>query len=84
MRIFSRNRGEVGRVSCFAVNAIFTKAFPNLPEEQVVLEPAHQDPDMEVGTALQHWHFTSELDEKKVPGKPWLEKLHRHADKHPA
>lgn len=57
----------------FAVNAIFTKAFPNLPEEQVVLEPAHQDPDMEVGTALQHWHFKSELDEKKVPGKPWLE-----------
>ncbi len=64
----------------YAVNAIFTKAFPNLPTEQVVLEPAFQ-PDqtasveayMEPGLALAHWHFRSELDERRPPGMPWFE-----------
>jgi ATP-dependent exoDNAse (exonuclease V) beta subunit len=26
-----------------------------------------------VGSALLHWHFRSELDEKKVPGAPWFD-----------
>ena len=109
-----------------AVNAIFTKAFPNLPPEQVALEPAfskakeaafwnaelsNADYGMRNAELLQpgsasrvgegetaesrsaiphsqtaiphsvlrtphsilHWHFRSEIDEKKVPGNPWLD-----------
>ncbi|MEO6758078.1 MAG: 3'-5' exonuclease, partial [Saprospiraceae bacterium] len=117
-----------------AVNAIFTKAFPDLPQEQVALEPAfskqneqdfwnaefgmrnaefsttdyglrntelpsemspqhfqqpdsiaslepnHPDnvvqiPNSEFRTphSLVHWHFRSELDERKVPGQPWFD-----------
>ncbi|MEO6038463.1 MAG: UvrD-helicase domain-containing protein, partial [Saprospiraceae bacterium] len=103
-----------------AVNAIFTKAFPDLPQEQVALEPAFSNaefgirnaelPNAEYGIrnaefshppenetnqsqeslnnhtyppiphsvfriphSLIHWHFRSEIDEKKVPGQPWLD-----------
>lgn len=60
-----------------AVNAIFVKAFPNMPREQVVLEAQftlEQDRTFEnIPPALQHWHFKSELDERKSPGQPWLE-----------
>lgn len=67
----------------YAVNAIFTRAFPELPVEQVALEPAF-DPgtnanpnsiggDVEAGAALIHWHFRNELDHNKVPGSPWME-----------
>lgn len=53
-----------------AVNAIFTRAFPQVPEEQVVLQPAREEmPGLDA--ALQHWHFRSALDENKVPAKPW-------------
>ena len=63
-----------------AVNAIFSKAFTNLPPEQVVLEPAftseakaHFSDAGVPGLALQHWHFVSEADERKTPGSPWFE-----------
>jgi len=60
----------------YAANAIFAKAFTNLPHEQIVLTP-HFTKEKEQGTAaplaLHHWHFKSELDERKQPGKPWLE-----------
>ncbi len=59
-----------------AVNAIFTRAFSDMPREQVVLEPAFNvDTTFNVAPSLSliHWHFRSELDEKKVPGQPWLE-----------
>ncbi len=83
-----------------AVNAIFTRAFSDMPVEQVVLEPAFNptpgpSPDGRgdatlnvafgatsplpsgegpgVGLSLVHWHFRSELDEKKVPGQPWFD-----------
>lgn len=59
-----------------AVNAIFTRAFPQLPPEQIVLEPAFSEPPPAAdspGLALQHWHFRSELDERKPPGSPWPE-----------
>ena len=55
-----------------AVNAIFTRAFPQIPTGQVVLEPARKD-EAEFPPALQHWHFLSALDENKVPGKPWIQ-----------
>jgi ATP-dependent helicase/nuclease subunit A len=52
-----------------AVNAIFTRAFPQMPPEQIVLDPArHSTPG-----GLHHWHFRSDLDARKAPGKPWLE-----------
>ena len=87
----------------YATNAIFTRAFSDMPAEQVVLEPAWSPtPDPApigrvgalppgltgrpgvssplpvgegsgVGSALVHWHFRSELDERKPPGAPWLE-----------
>ncbi|HRI61645.1 MAG TPA: UvrD-helicase domain-containing protein, partial [Saprospiraceae bacterium] len=75
----------------YATNAIFTRAFSDMPVEQVVLEPAervegrgskvegsapstlHPPPSAGVGLALSHWHFRSELDEKKVPGAPWFD-----------
>ncbi len=66
-----RSREDIVR----AVNSIFEKAFPKLPAEQVVLEPVRtkiKEPDG-APLALVHWHFKSELDEKKVPGAPWME-----------
>ena len=93
-----------------AVNAIFTKAFPDLPKEQVALEPAFSkeketafwktqpaskeslitenktkegepsksysatdNSSLITHNSLIHWHFRSEIDEKKVPGQPWLD-----------
>ncbi|MFN0214028.1 MAG: UvrD-helicase domain-containing protein [Saprospiraceae bacterium] len=60
----------------YATNAIFERAFDGMPREQIVLEPAgmsnvqgSDDP----GLALQHWHFRSELDERRPPGAPWFE-----------
>jgi ATP-dependent exoDNAse (exonuclease V) beta subunit len=58
----------------FASNAIFTKAFSELPVEQVALEPnrlKNQEP-IELQDALQHWHFTY-AGEGRQPGKPWME-----------
>lgn len=62
----------------YTVNAIFTKAFPDLPKEQVALEPAHPGPNLptevrEVGGGGVHWHFRNELDHRKVPASPWME-----------
>ena len=84
-----------------AVNAIFTKAFPDLPPEQVALEPAFSkqkesafwnvyppkpisgeggaasrsanNSSFIIHNSIIHWHFRSEIDEKKVPGQPWLD-----------
>jgi ATP-dependent helicase/nuclease subunit A len=59
-----------------AVNAIFTKAFPGLPAEQVVLSPAFKEAAPSPGgpgQALVHWHFRSEIDERRPPGSPWME-----------
>ncbi|MCB0570286.1 MAG: UvrD-helicase domain-containing protein [Phaeodactylibacter sp.] len=58
----------------FATNALFVKAFPGLPPEQVALDPVRtrkQEPD---GTpeALRHWHFQYD-GEGRPPGRPWLE-----------
>ncbi|MCB9355446.1 MAG: UvrD-helicase domain-containing protein [Lewinellaceae bacterium] len=57
-----------------AVNAIFTRAFPELPAEQVALEPAFRsEKDAQSPRALIQWFFRSELDEKKAPGQPWTD-----------
>lgn len=67
----------------FATNALFTKAFSDLPAEQVALQPKRckvPGPDcqnetaepIEIGDALVHWHFQVE-GEGRPPGKPWME-----------
>ncbi len=59
----------------YAANAVFKRAFTNLPEEQIVLEPDFT-PERELpaaGRGLIHWHFRAEPDERKVPGAPWLD-----------
>ncbi|HMO39038.1 MAG TPA: UvrD-helicase domain-containing protein [Saprospiraceae bacterium] len=58
----------------FATNAIFTKAFHEIPAEQVALEPKrtkNADP-IELNDALMHWHFIYDGDGRQ-PGKPWME-----------
>jgi ATP-dependent exoDNAse (exonuclease V) beta subunit len=66
----------------FAANAIFTKAFSELPTEQVALVPKRrkiastdsanaQDEPAEMGNALIHWHFEYDGEGRK-PGKEWL------------
>ena len=60
-----------------AVNAIFVKAFPNLPVEQIALKPAppkvkSKEP-FEQDNALIHWHYQKDTPGKQMPGKPWME-----------
>lgn len=68
----------------FATNAIFTKAFPQLPKEQVALSPKRRrkagpktsnkiDEPAEQGLALHHWHFHFDGEGRRLPGKPWME-----------
>lgn len=57
----------------YATNAIFERAFEELPRAQIVLEPAHLEESELQGPALQHWHFRSDIDERKPPGAPWFD-----------
>ena len=71
----------------YACNALFTKAFSDLPAEQVALEPqrtkaAGDGPlnkkaePVEVDDALIHWHIKydpGDSNRKRRPGKPWME-----------
>ncbi|MFN7117136.1 MAG: UvrD-helicase domain-containing protein, partial [Saprospiraceae bacterium] len=65
-----RSREDLVNIS----NAIFTKAFNDLPEEQVALEPKRlkKDEPIELNDALLHWHFIYDGD-GRLPGKPWME-----------
>jgi ATP-dependent exoDNAse (exonuclease V) beta subunit len=67
----------------YASNAIFTKAFQNMPADQVALIPkraikAHKESSnkenepAEMGNALIHWHFKLEEDGRQ-PARPWTE-----------
>ncbi len=67
----------------YLTNALFVKAFSDLPTEQVALEPmrtrldnphnpAFKAEPIELNDAIIHWHF--QLDgEGRLPGKPWME-----------
>ena len=69
----------------FATNAIFTKAFSHLPENQIALKPKRlktanfpesknkESEPIEVGDAVMHWHFNTDAEVKRMPGKPWME-----------
>lgn len=65
-------------------NALFTRAFHYIPEEQIVLEPKRtildnvEDPNfkaepVELGVAVEHWFFDWE-EGGRAPGSPWKEK----------
>jgi len=63
-----------------AVNTIFTGAFPEIPTEQIALEPKQTkagEPAL-LGMALHHWHMRASDDQKKRPGKPWMEMCIAH------
>lgn len=67
-----------------AVNAIFCKAFTDIPAEQVALAPKRckkaipevtankEDEPADAGLALHHWHFQYD-GEGRPPGRPWME-----------
>lgn len=68
----------------FATNALFTKAFKHIPEEQVALIPKRtkiateeslnkEDEPLELPEALFHWHFQYTGPAKKSPKNGWLE-----------
>lgn len=71
----------------YTCNALFTKAFSDLPQEQVALVPqrtkaAGKGPlnqkaePIDLDDALIHWHLDydpGDSNRKKQPGKPWLE-----------
>ncbi|RMG85083.1 MAG: DNA helicase UvrD [Bacteroidetes bacterium] len=68
----------------FATNALFVKAFSDLPPEQVALIPKRRkkagpdsitpaDEPPEMGEALIHWHLKPDVPGKRLPGKPWME-----------
>ncbi|MEM6723182.1 MAG: UvrD-helicase domain-containing protein, partial [Bacteroidota bacterium] len=61
-------------------NAVFTKAFPKLPEAQIALEPVCTEAKeaIELETALQHWHYLPEGENKRMPGAPWKEDCIAH------
>ena len=67
-----------------ATNALFCKAFKDLPTEQIALKPKRcklASPDsqnkenepIEMADALHHWHFETEPGVKRTPGRPWME-----------
>ena len=81
-----RSREEI----VLATNALFTKAFPELPVEQVALKPKrcrdgsnrgdclNNGPEpAALGQALKHWHFRCD-EGKRPPGKPWMEDAIAH------
>lgn len=76
----------------YACNALFTKAFSDIPVEQVALAPQrtkaagdgplnqHAEP-IEIDDALTHWHIEydpGDNSRKRRPGKPWLENAIAH------
>ncbi len=58
----------------FATNALFQKAFNDLPVEQIALNPMRKDGALQAN-ALQHWHFQLDNggDKKIKPNQAWFE-----------
>ncbi|MCB9263931.1 MAG: UvrD-helicase domain-containing protein [Lewinellaceae bacterium] len=63
-------RSRAGIVN--AVNAIFTRAFPDIPAEQVALKAKRTEGPPELQSPLMHWHFRYD-GEGRLPGRPWME-----------
>lgn len=58
-----------------ATNAIFTKAFTDLPDDRIVLTPRNnkQEDPIHQDLALVHWHYEYDGKSNRAQGKPWLE-----------
>jgi ATP-dependent exoDNAse (exonuclease V) beta subunit len=59
----------------YATNAIFTKAFPDIPIDQVALEPVRTS-DVEsslMEPGLIHYHMQLDPEAGRMPGAPWFE-----------
>lgn len=65
-------------------NALFTKAFDDLPENQVALRPMRtknlnpindkfKGEPIEMDDAIMHWHFQYDGEGNRMPGRPWTE-----------
>ncbi len=88
IQVFSwRSREDIVNLT----NALFTKAFDDLPENQIALKPKRtkeDNPDDKrftaepilMNDAIIHWHFQSET-EGRLPGSPWTENCIAHAIK---
>ncbi|MFT5764528.1 MAG: ATP-dependent helicase/nuclease subunit A [Saprospiraceae bacterium] len=63
-------------------NALFTKAFDDLPAEQIALKPVRTKKvdGIEMDDAIIHWHFQYD-GEGRLPGRPWIENSIAHAVK---
>lgn len=68
----------------YATNALFCRAFPQLPTEQVALDPKRralagphtantENEPIGMDEALVHWHFEYDGEGRRLPGKPWME-----------
>ncbi len=73
-------------------NALFTKAFDDLPVEQVALKPMRTKLDnpndkkfkaepITMDDAIIHWHFQYDGEGNRVPGRPWTENCIAHSIK---
>ena len=67
-----------------ATNALFTKAFAEMPVQQVALKPKRtrlatpksinqENEPIEMGDPLVHWYFEYDGPGRRSPRKPWLE-----------
>jgi len=89
VQIYSwRSREDVVHLT----NAIFCKAFNQLPEDQVALIPKRQKKvtdnsanreaePAEMNEAIMHWHCVPDIEGKRLPGKPWMENAIAHCVK---
>ncbi len=59
----------------YAANAVFTKAFQNMPPDQVQLFPKREKAKdaAEMTEALVHWHFEPDPEAKKSTNIAWFE-----------
>ncbi len=82
-----RSREDIVNMS----NALFTKAFTEIPDEQIVLKANRTKGDnpedsnftaepIEMGDAIIHWHFQYD-GEGRMPGRPWMENCIAHCFK---
>ncbi|MEL7422819.1 MAG: UvrD-helicase domain-containing protein [Bacteroidota bacterium] len=70
----------------YMVNSLFCRAFPELPQEQVALDPVRVPEGNEFSAAepetmeegIIHWHFQPD-EGRRAPAKPWMEESIAHS-----
>ncbi|MEM9822474.1 MAG: UvrD-helicase domain-containing protein [Bacteroidota bacterium] len=75
-----RSREEI----VYLTNALFSKAFKQIPVKQVALkakrtrldnpeDPQFKAEPIQMGDALIHWNFQYDGEGRRLPGRPWME-----------